>query len=242
VSSEDDVSAHDIIEDVSDRERRMRAQREFVANAAHELITPLTGIVSAAHVLESGAKEVPEDRDRFIAHIAHECARLTRIARALLVLARAQSGEEPPRLEIVGLRGVIDEVVAITTSEQPVEISVNCVDDVSVLAEADLLTQGLLNLVMNAVRHGSGEEIVIEVSEVDGTRVVIDVVDREGSLDAADLEALHRRFRSGRHTGGFGLGLSIAQQSLEAIGGNVRFELDEGFTARVEIPSGRVDS
>src|SRR5205085_2338664 len=98
-------------EDATARDRRATAQREFVSNAAHELLTPLTGIVGAAHVLESGGKIVPETRDRFIAHIARECDRLARIARALLVLARARSGEEPPRPEIVSLRPLIDDAL-----------------------------------------------------------------------------------------------------------------------------------
>jgi two-component system phosphate regulon sensor histidine kinase PhoR len=79
-----------IITNVTEQSRRERARTEFVANAAHELLTPLTGIASAAHVLESGAKEDPELRDRFLDHIARECSRLTRVAGALLVLARAQ--------------------------------------------------------------------------------------------------------------------------------------------------------
>ena len=54
-----------LVEDISGDERRQRAEREFVANAAHELLTPLTGIVGAAHVLQAGAKNVHEDRDRF---------------------------------------------------------------------------------------------------------------------------------------------------------------------------------
>src|SRR5919109_2150378 len=90
-----------VFQDVSERTRRDRARTEFVANAAHELLTPLTGIASAAHVLESGAKEVPEMRDRFVDHIARECSRLIRVARGLLVLARAQSDEEPPRPDFV---------------------------------------------------------------------------------------------------------------------------------------------
>src|SRR5262249_61199927 len=102
-----------LLRDVTEASRRGRAEREFISNASHELLTPLTGIVSAAHVLEAGGKEVPEDRDHFIAHIATECNRLSRIARSLLVLARAQSGEEPPRLEIVMLPPVLDEIVEL---------------------------------------------------------------------------------------------------------------------------------
>jgi signal transduction histidine kinase len=220
-----------LIEDVSERERRARAEREFVANAAHELLTPLTGIVGAAHVLQAGAKDVPEERERFINHIAAECSRLTRVARSLLVLARAQSGEEPPRLEILPLRQLLAELVDLIE----VDVTVLCDEDVTVFADADLLVQALVNLVANAARHGSGGELVVETRERPGNIVEIDVIDTQAA--GPNLRGFQRRFRTaaGRDGGGFGLGLSIAQQSVEVMGANL---LLDGSSARVEIPRG----
>lgn len=220
-----------LIEDVSERERRARAEREFVANAAHELLTPLTGIVGAAHVLQAGAKDVPEERERFINHIAAECSRLTRVARSLLVLARAQSGEEPPRLEILTLRQLLGELVDLIE----VDVTVRCDEDVTVFADADLLVQALVNLVANAARHGSGGELVVEARERPGNIVEIDVIDTQAA--GPNLRGFQRRFRTaaGRDGGGFGLGLSIAQQSVEVMGANL---LLDGSSARVEIPRG----
>jgi signal transduction histidine kinase len=220
-----------LIEDVSERERRARAEREFVANAAHELLTPLTGIVGAAHVLQAGAKDVPEERERFINHIAVECSRLTRVARSLLVLARAQSGEEPPRLEILPLRQLLGELVDLIE----VDVTVRCDEDVTVFADADLLVQALVNLVANAARHGSGGELVVEARELPGNIVEIDVIDTQ--VAGTNLQGFQRRFRTaaGRDGGGFGLGLSIAQQSVEVMGANL---LLDGSSARVEIPRG----
>jgi signal transduction histidine kinase len=220
-----------LIEDVSERERRARAEREFVANAAHELLTPLTGIVGAAHVLQAGAKDVPEERERFINHIAAECSRLTRVARSLLVLARAQSGEEPPRLEILPLRQLLGELVDLIE----VDVTVRCDEDVTVFADADLLVQALVNLVANAARHGSGGELVVEARERPGNIVEIDVIDTQAA--GPNLRGFQRRFRTaaGRDGGGFGLGLSIAQQSVEVMGANL---LLDGSSARVEIPRG----
>src|SRR4029078_982529 len=65
-----------VITDVSVRERRERAEREFVTNAAHELRTPLATITRAIQVLQSGAKDDPAERDRFLDHIDREAARL----------------------------------------------------------------------------------------------------------------------------------------------------------------------
>jgi len=220
-----------LIEDVTRHEKRVRAEREFVANAAHELLTPLTGIVSAAHVLEAGAKNVPEDRDKFVAHIAQECSRLTRIARSLLVLARAQSGEEPPRLDIFPLRELLEEVVTQTGGD----VAIHCASAVKVLTDADLFVQATSNLVTNAVRHSHGDPVAIEAQELSRNVVQIEIRDASGSHE--DIGQFRARFRtsSGRDGGGFGLGLSIAEQSLEVVGAHL--SLADGG-ARIELPRG----
>jgi two-component system, OmpR family, sensor histidine kinase QseC len=220
-----------LIDDVSGRERRATAEREFLANAAHELLTPLTGIVGAAHVLQAGAKNVPQDRDHFIAHIAAECDRLTRIARSLLILARAQSGEEPPRLEIITLCDLLDELVEQINAP----VTTRCDNELTVFADADLFVQALANLIGNAAHHGSGSEIVVEARAISQELAEIDIVDAQAP--ESDAAKFRRRFRSGagRDGGGFGLGLSIAEQSLEAIGGRL---LLNGGSARVHIPRG----
>ena len=100
-----------VVTDVSERERRRRAEREFVDNAAHELRTPLAAITSAIERLQAGARDVPEKRDRFLGHIQHESARLNRLASSLLVLARAQTREEEPRREEIALRELLEELV-----------------------------------------------------------------------------------------------------------------------------------
>ena len=232
-----------LLDDVSQRERRRRAEREFVANAAHELLTPLTGIVGAAHVLQAGAKEVPEDRDHFIGHIAKECERLTRIARSLLVLARAQSGEEPPRLDVFPLCEMLAEVAAVL-DEGDAPITIDCPEHLTVLVDTDLFTQALTNLVRNAAQHGSREGVDVSAEELDSNRVAIQVFGNGSRLADGDIAQLQRRFRSGagRDGGGFGLGLSIAVQSIEAIGGTLTLDDGEsqGVSARIEIPSGRV--
>ncbi|HEV2901982.1 MAG TPA: histidine kinase dimerization/phospho-acceptor domain-containing protein, partial [Gaiellaceae bacterium] len=89
-----------VLRDVTVREQAERAERDFVTNAAHELQSPLAAIVSAIEVLQAGAKDGPE-RDVFLAHIERESDRLARLVRALLILARTQTGVEAPRDELV---------------------------------------------------------------------------------------------------------------------------------------------
>jgi Signal transduction histidine kinase len=99
-----------VLDDLTEQGRRELAEREFVANAAHELRTPLTTIIGAVEVLQAGAKDDPLERDRFLAHIERESARLARLARALLTLARAHAGQERPRSEPIALRPLLQEV------------------------------------------------------------------------------------------------------------------------------------
>jgi PAS domain S-box-containing protein len=93
----DSETAIVVINDLSERERREQAAREFVANAAHELRTPVAGIAVAVDALQAGAKEEPARRDEFLGHIERESARLARLARSLLVLARTQAGGRDAR-------------------------------------------------------------------------------------------------------------------------------------------------
>ena len=244
VTTRDRTTGAILLEDVSAGERRRRAEREFVANAAHELLTPLTGIISAAHVLETGAKEVPQDRDRFIGHIARECDRLAQVARALLVLARAQSEEQPPRLDVVALRELLDESVRAAGDELPVQAIIECAHDLTVFVDCDLIALALVNLVRNAATHGSGG-VVITAVRVGQQTVSVDIVDAAARMDPDSLPRAERRFVSGagRDSGGYGLGLSIARQSIEAIGGTLTLTAGEGdgVTARIDVFSGTAD-
>jgi signal transduction histidine kinase len=220
-------------------DQRRRARDEFVANAAHELLTPLTGIVGAAHALESGAKDVPEIRDRFVGHIARECTRLGRIARSLLVLARAQSGEQPPRAEFVDLNELFEELVRDAADEPAVDV--RCPAALTVFVDRDLTLQALANIVANAQRHTQADAITVTVDERD-TVVNVEVDDGGPGIDPADVERMQRRFVSGGGGGGggYGLGISIATQSLEAVGGTLSFdETVRGVHARIELPRGQ---
>ena len=154
-----------VLTDVSERERRERAEREFVTNAAHELRTPLSAIASAVEVLQHGAKERRDDRDRFLSVVERQTTRLTSLANALLTLARAQTGSEPVRLEPVRLAPIVHEVVG---DDEASHVSVElCCQDVEVLAHRELLHQALANLTANALKYAGGKEVAIRVAHLD---------------------------------------------------------------------------
>jgi signal transduction histidine kinase len=188
-------------------------------------------------VLESGAKEVPEMRDRFLDHIARECSRLIRVARGLLVLARSQSQEEPPRPEFVELRRLLDDV--LDTRPHGVAVNVECPDELAVFVDRDLVEIALSNLVANAIRHSTDGGVSIAVDQTPSRRVSIVITDSGGGIDDEEVARLQRRFATGegRDGGGFGLGISIAAQAIETVGGVLEYGAQNGSTSvRVELP------
>src|SRR5215218_6393149 len=228
-----------VLTDVTERERRERAQREFVANAAHELRTPLSVITGAVEVLQAGAKEVPEERDRFLGHIERESARLGRLARALLMLARAQTRAETLRLEPVELRPLLDQVAAGARGGADVMVRVVCPPGLAVAAQPELAEQIVSNLVDNAVKHTERGEIAVEARRARGG-VTIEVSDTGSGIAPEEREAIFERFYRGSRDGdGFGLGLAIVREAARALGGSVDLESrrGRGTTVRVRLPA-----
>jgi signal transduction histidine kinase len=231
-----------LIEDVTAQYRHDRVMREFVRNAAHQLRTPLTGIATAVEVLQSGAKETPRDRDRFLKHIERDAARLTRIARGLLVLARAQSGEQNLRLELVELRPLLEQLSVEAEPAPGVTVETSCPAGLAALAEPDLLQEALTELLENALAHTAEGQVRLTASETDD-HVVIDIVDTgEGVLPEHRARIFEPFYRAAESGDGFGLGLAIAAQAAQAMDGDLRAaDVPGGGTAfTIRLPSGAV--
>lgn len=234
-----------VLTDISERERRERAEREFVANAAHELGTPLTAIAASLDVLKTGAKDDPAERDRFLDLIGRQTSRLSRLRRALLTLARAQTRQEALQLDSVDAGELLGAVAEdLRASAAPAEVVVETPQSLAVLAQRDLLEQVLLNLGENALRHGSASRIELASVAVSGRLAAIEVRDDGAGIPAEERDRLFDRFYRGSRDGeGFGLGLAIVREAVRALGGTI--ELDsppEGGTvvrvtlARAEVP------
>jgi two-component system, OmpR family, phosphate regulon sensor histidine kinase PhoR len=231
-----------IVEDVTERERAGRSEREFVENAAHELRTPLAAIVSVMDVLESGAKDVPEARDRFLKHIRVHSERLSRLARSLLVLARLQTGAEEPRLTAVPVRSLLEEIAGRLDPARGVEVSVRSSAETGALANRELLHRAIANVADNSAKHTQKGEIVLEARE-EANRTVIEIRDTgQGMTDDERARAFQRFYRSSNATDGFGLGLAIAEEAVIAIGGTIELESKPGVGTRVRValPSARI--
>jgi two-component system phosphate regulon sensor histidine kinase PhoR len=241
-SAGDDVVL--VLTDVSERERRERAEREFVTNAAHELRTPLTTITGAVELLQSGAKEIPEERDRFLAHIERDSRRLVRLARALLVLARAQTTEEAPRLETVRLCPMLEDIARSLVPSAGVRVEVSCPADLAVVTQPDLAEQALANIAANAAKSTTEGTIELRASEAENGAVVVEVRDTGAGMSSSARRRIFDRFyrADARDGEGFGLGMAIVNESIRALGGKVRVDSVEGAgtTVRVTFPAAEV--
>jgi signal transduction histidine kinase len=231
-----------VINDISERERGERLQQEFVANASHELRTPIATITGAIEILQSGAKEEPAARDRFLGHIEREVSRLGRLVQALLVLARAQAMQELPALTTVLLRPLLEEAAAGLSVASGVEVVVECPPRLAALADGGLLLEVVLNLVGNAAKHTREGRIVLQGRE-GRDDATIEVQDTGPGIPPEEHEALFARFYRGvnRDAMGFGLGLAIVREAVAVLGGGIEVQSapGTGTTVRVILPIAR---
>jgi len=226
-----------VVTDVSALELRERIEREFVANAAHELRTPVAAISGAVEVLQQGAKERAADRDHFLAIIDRQSSRLARLSRSLLVLARAQTGEEAVRHSPVELCPLLEEIAVSLGAAEGVEVEVVCPPGLFVQAERDLVDQVFTNLAANAAKHTERGRITITARALDDERVSIELVDTGSGIRAEVQPRIFDRFYRGqtRDANGFGLGLAIVGQAVGALNGTIEVHSEEGAGTRAAV-------
>jgi len=216
--------------------RLLERERWFVQDASHELRTPITVALGHAELIQRRAVDPTIEEDAAI--IADELMRLRRLADRLLLLA----GTEDP--EFLHLQPVDVEAIVVDAMRRwtatPRRWQLENGDEAIVRADAERLTVALDALIENAVKH-TRERDTIEVSvrRRNGT-ATIGVRDTGTGIPAADLDRIFDRFARAdpgrsRHTGGFGLGLSIVKAIVDAHGGTIDVETEEGLGSRFEI-------
>jgi two-component system phosphate regulon sensor histidine kinase PhoR len=228
-----------IFRDVTVRERTERAERDFVTNAAHELQSPLAAIVSAVEVLDAGAKDGPE-RDVFLGHIHQAADRLSRLVRALLILARSQTGVEAPRDELVAVAPLLHQVGAGLRLAEGVALEVECSDHLAVVTNRELVEQAVVNLAENAAKATQVGRIVLSARKRADNSVEIAVSDTGPGISPLERARVFERFYRADPGGspGFGLGLAIVRAADDALKGDVGLDskLGAGTVVRLRIP------
>jgi two-component system, OmpR family, sensor kinase len=234
------------LNEMLDRLRRsFERERRFVADASHELRTPVAVIRAELEAALRAGGHDEQVRQALVAAL-EECDHLAQLAEDLLVVARAAEGKLAMRREAVDVRPLLEGVRARfgdRAREHGREIRVDGGDALRIEADELRLRQALGNLVDNALRHGAGE-IVLRAhrSELDGG-VELEVADNGPGFDPELAGRAFERFARGdaaRTRGGTGLGLAIVRAIAEAHGGRAEIVIDgnPGAAVRLWLPSG----
>ncbi len=220
----------------SELDDSVRAQRQLVADASHELRTPVTSLRTNVEVLLQGGELGEEDRRRLLADVVEQSEELTALVADLIELAR---GDLPAdSTEDVRLDGIVEEAVARAHRNSPdIEIK-GTLAPVIVEGAPERLSRAVNNLLDNAARHSPpGGPIEIAV-DADGLRVR----DHGSGVEEADLPYVFDRFYRGansRGRQGSGLGLAIVRQVAEQHGGGVSVanHEDGGAVFTIHLPT-----
>jgi two-component system phosphate regulon sensor histidine kinase PhoR len=227
-----------ILEDVSELRRLQHIRTAFIDNLSHELRTPLSTVSLLAETLarEAEVNDIPPRmRDR-IAKIEVETGHLVQMVNELLDLARIEGGSQLDMTDGVDAGALAEssvERLRLFAERQGVTLAVDVEPGVPrIRGDAARLGQVVVNLVHNAVKFSpDGGEVRVTVGQVPGA-LRIAVIDHGIGIAAADRDHVFERFykadRARVHGGGTGLGLSIARHIVEAHGGRIRVESEEG--------------
>jgi len=208
----------------------------FVSNVSHELKTPLTSIRMYAELLADNRAQTAETVKQYLGVIVTESERLTRLVNNVLDFGRLEQKRRTYHCETLVLADYVSAAVepmrGIVESADMKLIVKNEVD-ARVLADRDALNQVLVNLIDNACKYAfEGKEIMI-TSGIEGRKAFVRVADRGPGIPRAIAGRIFERFfrvddSVTATVGGSGLGLSIAKQLMQGMGGDVQWSAREG--------------
>ncbi len=220
-------------------------QRRFIADAAHEVQTPLTVIKGNLELALQQDRTAPEYRDALIGNLA-EVERLTALTRSLLTLAQFAGDQPPIQPAPLALTPLVEEVVSefmVLAKDRNVHLTLEWRPIPVVLGDGSRLKQVLINLLDNALRHTlPGGTVAVRLEAGNGT-VTISVQDSGSGIAPEHLPHLFERFyradsARARESGGTGLGLAIVKEIARAHGGEVtvKSEVGKGSLFTVTLP------
>jgi signal transduction histidine kinase len=232
-----------LVVDITERERTDSIRRDFVANASHELKTPVSTIIASSEALQIALERGDDSATAFAARIESSARQLDRLVGDLLDLSRLE--KESPELSSTRLDNLVrDEVERIRTDAASKEIDIEIRSDevVAAVNQRDVAI-AVRNVLDNAIRYTSdGGSIVVAVT-IEGHHALISVTDSGEGIPTRDIDRVFERFyrvdsARSRATGGTGLGLAIVKHVAEGHGGtvSVESELGVGSTFTILLP------
>ncbi len=242
-----------VIRDETERRKTEAMRRDFVANASHELKTPLAGMCLLADTLAGALRDDPDQAAQFVDRLLAETKRLTNLTNDLLTLSQLE--ERPAtgaaaRVTVdlaVLAREAVDELQPLAAAKEQ-DLRVEAQDSPALKGDPAALGTLIRNLLENAIRytdHGGHISLRIQTAQdVHGDSFALLSVQDDGmGIPSADQARIFERFyrvdkARSRDTGGTGLGLSIVKHVAESHGGKVTVEstMGVGSTFTVRLP------
>lgn len=213
-------------------------QKRFLGDVAHELCTPLARIQMSLGILEQRADEKQRSA---VEDVREEVQQMSQLVNELLSFSKAGLQEREIQLKPVSLLELAQQVVAreAANSEQ---VSVQVAGDLQVMAEPDLLTRALANLIRNALRYGGNGPVTV-AAKSEPEAVVITITDSGPGVPPEALQQIFDPFyrveaSRSRDTGGVGLGLAIVKTCVEACRGTViaKNRQPAGLEVQIRLP------
>ena len=230
---------------LDERAQSEQRLRQFVADASHELRTPITTIRGYAELYRQGGLRTDDELADAMRRTEQEAGRMGRLVDDMLVLAKLDQ-HRPLETRPVDLAALASDAAADARAAAPARAITLDVPDgkAVVIGDEDRLRQVIANVVGNALVHTAGDvPIAIRVSAENGS-VVLEVDDRGPGMAADVAERVTKRFfradpARSRHRGGSGLGLSIVDAAVSAHGGSVDIDSEKGrgTTVRLTMPA-----
>jgi two-component system phosphate regulon sensor histidine kinase PhoR len=237
-----------ILRDVTSEHQTEQVRKDFVANASHELRTPMAIIGGyLENLLDDNVVDDPETTRRFLSVMRKHSDRISRIIEDMLVISKLESGEANSlNVEPFRFRACIQDVIERLESvirNQNAEIRTEMNDEGLVIrGDRFYWTQVLFNLVENALKQNPRPRLKVTIGcerTEDGTRIWVE--DNGIGIPSADLPHIFRRFyrvekhHSQQEVRGTGLGLSIVKRAVEAHGGSIGVTSVPGQATRFTI-------
>jgi two-component system, OmpR family, phosphate regulon sensor histidine kinase PhoR len=232
-----------VVTDISERVRIERMRRDFVADASHELKTPIASILASSETLQMALERDPDRAGRFVTLVHESAQQLARIVGDLLDLSRVETssaGDTPVRLD----RVIEDEIGRLRQSASDKGIALTAhLEPATVVGSGSDLGLAVRNLISNAIRYSARGDQVQVRSVIQDSTVRVDVEDTGVGIPQRSISRVFERFyrvdvARSRETGGTGLGLAIVKHVAETHGGSVSVvsELGSGSTFSLLLP------
>lgn len=224
-----------ILQDITRLLEGEKMQQQFIANASHELKTPIASIKGMSEVLNRSDFDDEETTKEFIARIQIESARLEQIVEDLLLQSKLMEKKLHLEKTEFNLRQFFEGLIyekRRALHQSNIEVILNCPSDVMIVGDHFRLSQVFINLFNNAINYAKNETIKIDCN-ISRRNWNIKFCDSGAGIDEAILPHIFERFYRGdagreRYSGSTGLGLAISKAIIEAHGGSIEVESTPG--------------